>query len=79
MVKHPLSQIASYKRVKLWPPLLPLSQQHELMTDYFPNKRESFSQTWTNSLIEASLFWKAMYKVLLSQADTYPDWLLVIH
>ena len=78
LIKHPLSQIASYKRVSLWPHLSQLGQQPEFVDDHFADEREFFAQP-TDPIAEAASFWRAIYKVLLSQASQYPDWLTVTH
>lgn len=78
LMKHPLSQIASYKRVSLWPKLSQLGQQQALVEDYFAKERDFFAQP-SDPLLEAASFWRAIYKVLLSQAQKYPDWLLITH
>ena len=79
LIKHPLSQIASYKRVNLWPRMSQLGQQSALVNDYFSDECELFSQQWSDPIAEAAAFWRAVYKVLLTQANQYQDWLTVTH
>lgn len=78
LIKHPLSQIASYRRVKLWPRLDHIGQQNALIEDYFADEPAFFTPP-PDPLLEAAAFWRAVYKVLLSQVNRYPDWLLITH
>lgn len=78
LIKHPLSQLASYRRVNLWPRLDHIGQQAALVEDYFANEQD-FCAPSANPLLEAASFWRAVYKVLLAQVSQYPDWLLITH
>lgn len=78
LIKHPLSQIASYRRVKLWPRLEHIGQQPALVEDYFADEQDFFNQP-ADELLEAASFWRAAYKVLLAQVNKYSDWLLITH
>lgn len=79
IVKHPTSFIASLKRVDWWPGLSKLDDQPSLIEDYFDDDADFMNRDWSNPVLGAAAFWRAIYKVLLSQASKYPDWEVVTH
>jgi hypothetical protein len=79
LIKHPTSYIASLKRVNWWPDLSTLAIQPELVQDYFADEVDFLNQNFDNPILEAASVWRAMYKVLLSQASKYPDWQIITH
>ena len=79
LIKHPTSYIASLKRVNWWPDLNTLAIQPELVRDYFAEEADFINQNFGNPILEAAAVWRAMYKVLLSQASKYPDWQIITH
>ncbi|MEO1690290.1 MAG: hypothetical protein AAFR63_02000 [Cyanobacteria bacterium J06631_6] len=78
VVKHPLSFIASLKRVNWWIQTSWITEgQPHLIEDYFSDELDFIDREY-NSLLEGSAaYWRATYKVLLEQADKYPDWQVV--
>jgi hypothetical protein len=78
IVKHPLSFIASLKRVNWWiQPSWIIENQPELVEDYFGDELNSLNRQY-DSLVEGSAaYWRATYKVLLEQASKYPDWQVI--
>ncbi|GAB4523081.1 MAG: hypothetical protein Tsb0014_00290 [Pleurocapsa sp.] len=79
VIKHPTSYIASLKRVNWWPDLSTLAVQPELVRDYFTDEVDFLNQNFDNCILEAAAVWRAMYKVLLSQANKYSDWQIITH
>ena len=79
VIKHPTSFVASLKRVGWWPDLSRLSGQPELIEDYFSEDGTFAPRDWSNPVLGAAAFWRAVHKVLLKQADKYPDWQVITH
>jgi hypothetical protein len=79
IIKHPISFIASLKRVNFWPTLTKISNTPDLIEDYFPNESHIFSQEWPDRISAACAFWRVVYKVLLTQANRYSDWQIITH
>jgi hypothetical protein len=79
VVRHPTSFVASIKRVNWWPNISRLSDQPHLIEDYFANDADFIRRDWSDPVLGAAAFWRAVYKVLLTQAGKYPDWQVVIH
>lgn len=79
VVKHPTSFIASLKRVDWWPGYSKLDNQQHLIEDYFHDDDDFVNRDWSDPVLGAAAFWRAIYKVLLAQASKYPDWEVVTH
>lgn len=79
VVKHPISFIASLKRVNFWPNLAKISNSSDLVKDFFPDEESFFTKEWSDPISAASAFWRVVYKVLLTQASRYPDWTIITH
>lgn len=79
LVKHPVSFIASLKRVHWWPEVAEFAEQPHLVADYFSDEPEFFGRSWPNRMLESAAHWRATYKVLLDQAERYPDWQVITH
>jgi len=79
VIKHPASFIASLKRVNWWPTLSELSDQQSLTEDYFSDEPNYLYQKWSEPYLEAAAFWRVIYKILLTQAQKYPDWQIITH
>lgn len=79
IIKHPTSFIASLKRVNFWPNPKKLNDQIYLIEDYFAKEKDFICQDWSNPVLAAAAFWRIIYKVLLTQADKYPDWQVITH
>jgi hypothetical protein len=79
VIKHPVSFVASLKRVNFWPSLSRLNDQPHLIEDHFSDDVDFLTREWSDPVLEAAAFWRAVHKVLLAQAGKYPDWQVVIH
>jgi hypothetical protein len=79
IVKHPVSFIASLKRVNWWPSLSLLSDQPYLINDYFSDQVDFITREWADPILEGAAFWRAVHKVLFAQANKYPDWQVITH
>jgi hypothetical protein len=79
VIKHPTSFIASLKRVNWWPGFSRLGDQQCLIEDYFSDDTDFVTRDWSDPVLGAAAFWRAMHKVLLTQASKYPDWQVVTH
>ncbi len=79
LVRHPVSLAASLKRVGWWPEMREFAVQPDLIEDYFADEKAFLAREWPNRLLEAMAHWRATYKVLLQQAQQYPDWQVVTH
>lgn len=78
LVRHPLAVAASVKRLGWTPTLDFLREQPRLSEDYFS------SSDWTDADVStpvraAAWQWRALNRVLLTEADRHDDWLLVSH
>ncbi len=79
VIKHPVSFIASLKRVNFWPHPDKLKDQKYLIKDYFADEQDFLDQDLSNRVVAAAVFWRIIYKVLLAQAEQHPDWQVVTH
>jgi hypothetical protein len=79
IIKHPTSFIASLKRVNWWPGMFKLDDQPHLIEDYFLDDADFVTRDWSNPVLGAAAFWRAIHKVLLAQAGKYPNWEVVTH
>lgn len=79
IVKHPLSFIASLKLVNWWPHLAEINDQYHLIEDYFGDQVDWIKRDWPNSVLAAAAYWRATYKVLLTQSSKYPNWQVITH
>ncbi|WP_036483573.1 sulfotransferase family protein [Myxosarcina sp. GI1] len=79
VIKHPISFIASLKRVNWHPKLEEINDQPQLIEDYFADERDFIKGKYDNWVLEAAAYWRASYKVLLAQASQYPGWLVFTH
>lgn len=79
VIKHPTSFVASLKRVGWWESFSKLSDQPLLIEDYFYDDANFVSKDWSDPILGAAAFWRAVHKVLLTQADRYSDWQVVTH
>ncbi|MGK7895410.1 MAG: hypothetical protein AB4372_17775 [Xenococcus sp. (in: cyanobacteria)] len=79
IVKHPLSFIASIKKVNWYPNPQEIGNQPCIIEDYFNDEPDFFNKQWSDSLLAAAAHWRAAYKVMLAQANKYPDWQVITH
>lgn len=79
IVRHPVSWIASLKRVEWFPEMKEFAEQEDLVEDYFAGERDFVERTWPSRMLESAAHWRATYKVLLRQAEAYGDWHVITH
>jgi hypothetical protein len=81
LVRHPVAFVASILRLG-WDEeldLIHLSQQPELVEDYFSDESQ-FLHSKRNDVIEkAAAMWRALNKVLLLQANHHSNWIVITH
>ncbi|MEL6582151.1 MAG: hypothetical protein AAFQ14_20580 [Cyanobacteria bacterium J06621_12] len=78
VVKHPLSFIASLKRVNWWIQTSWITDnQPHLVEDYFSDELDFVNREYGSLLEGSAAYWRATYKVLLEQASRHPDWQVV--
>jgi hypothetical protein len=78
VIKHPVSLIASLKRVNWWPHPRELAHE-QLIKDYFSDEADFMDRSWSTHMLASAAYWRAVHKVLLAQADNYPKWQVVTH
>ena len=78
VVKHPVSLIASLKRVNWWPHPCELADD-QLIEDYFADEADFMDRSWSTPMLASAAYWRAVHKVLLAQASNYPNWQVVTH
>lgn len=79
VVRHPLGVVASALRLKWNMNLDPIRQQPDLVEDYFHDDRELLLPRKAEPFEQAAYLWRALNKVLLSQAHRHPSWQVVTH
>jgi hypothetical protein len=79
IVRHPASLAASLKRVQWWPQLHDFTRRRQIIADHFSEEPEFFQRVWESPLMESMAHWRATYKVLLSQAEAFNDWIFLTH
>ena len=80
IVKHPLSFIASLKRVNWWTKAYWITENRpDFVEDYFRDELDFVDRRYDNDIEDAAAYWRATYKVLLEQSGQYPDWQVITH
>jgi hypothetical protein len=79
IVKHPLSFLASLKRVNWWPSPIEIADQQDLIEDHFKLEQSFLCQDWSTPLLRSAAFWRCIHKVLLNQLGRHPEWILITH
>ena len=79
IIKHPLSLVASLKRVDWWPNLGEINDQPHLIEDYFWDEADFLIREWSDPILTSAAYWRAIHKVLLAQKDKYSDWQVITH
>jgi len=79
VIRHPISLAASLQRVGWYPKLDKFREEPDVVNDYLANDREILSKNWSSPLLESMAFWRATYRILLSQSEKYPDWKVFTH
>ena len=79
VVKHPLSFIASLKRVNWWiQSNWMTNDQPHLVQDYFSDELDFVNREYETLLEGSAAYWRATYKILLQQLENHPDWKLIV-
>ncbi len=79
LIKHPLSFIASLQRVNWLIKHSWILNQTALVEDYFADEMEFVNREYSNPILAAAAYWRAVHKVLLSQSNKYLDWQVITH
>ena len=78
VVKHPLSFIASLKRVNWWIQTSWITEgQPCLIEDYFGEELDFVNREYKTLVEGSAAYWRATYKVLLEQAAKHPEWQVI--
>lgn len=78
-IRHPVAVIASLLRLRWGESLEPIRQQPELIEDYFLDEPQFLATESADPIEQAAASWRALNKVLFTQADRHPSWQLVVH
>lgn len=78
LVRHPVGFVASVKRLNWEIDLSSLTSQNELLDDYFSVDELTPSDV-NNNIEKAAILWRALNKVILTQAGQHPDWKVLKH
>lgn len=79
VVKHPVSLMASLKRIGWQPNLHWFREQPYLVEDHFSDERNFIYREWTDPVEKTAVHWRILYKVMLEQASRHPDWQVITH
>jgi hypothetical protein len=79
IIKHPVSSIASLKRVNWWPNPNEINGRSHLIEDYFSEEADFFDKDWSDPILGAAAYWRIVHKVLLAQSRQYPNWQIITH
>jgi len=81
VIRHPVSLVASFRRLGWWPQSKKLLEQPALMDDHFRNsglKPSRINSTLPEHVEDSCLHWCLVNQVLLDWAETH-DWNVVTH
>jgi len=78
VVRHPASLAASLKRVGWWPEVKDF-RQPELVEKYLSDETDMLHRDWSSRFLESMAHWRLLYKMLLTQARQYSDWIVITH
>lgn len=79
VIKHPISFICSLNRVNWWPNTKNINDRFHLSQKYFAEEPDFLDRKYDSRVKAAAAYWRAIYKVLLAQANNYPDWQVFTH
>ena len=79
IVRHPVSLIASLKRMEWWLSVGWFRSEPQLMEDYLADEPDLPNRNWPDRILESADCWRASYKVVLAQREKYPDWQILTH
>lgn len=79
IMKHPISFVASLRRVNWTPNLNEINDQMELVSDFFDDERHKILCEYNDPLRAAAAYWRAVHKVFLAQLSKYPSWISITH
>lgn len=77
VIRHPLSFIASLKRVNWWPDIKKIIDQKHLFADYLLADQDLWRSEWKSPLEGAAAHWRLIHMILQEQASRYPDWKII--
>jgi hypothetical protein len=77
VIRHPLSFVASLKRVNWWPDVHKLVRQDTLFRDYLASNPAFWETNWKDPIESASAHWRLLHTILRDQANRYPGWTFV--
>jgi Sulfotransferase family len=79
LIRHPVTFVASVRRLEWKTDLTNLREQPQLMQEYFADGDQSLHKDYTDPIAAAAVLWRALNKVLLQQASRHPEWKLLTH
>jgi hypothetical protein len=79
LVRHPVSVVASLERVNWWPGVDEINDQPALVSDYFSDELDFIYGEWSDPALRAAAYWRAVNKVLLTQASQHSSWIVLTH
>jgi hypothetical protein len=79
VIRHPVTFVASIRRLGWEVNLEPLAGQSELVDDYFSDDPSFAAERYTDTVERGAALWRALNKVLLAQASRNPDWPVIRH
>ncbi|UCC83691.1 MAG: sulfotransferase [Gemmatimonadota bacterium] len=79
LVRHPVTFVASTLRLGWSIDISAISDQPELVEDYFESEEDLLWAPGDDPLEAAARLWRALNKVLLAQADQHPEWPVLTH
>jgi hypothetical protein len=79
IVRHPVSLAASLQRVGWYPEPKQYLQFPDLIEDYLLDDVHILEKNWSSPILKSMAYWRATYRILLTQADENPDWHIITH
>ena len=79
IIKHPISFIYSLNRVNWWPDTKYINDRAHLNKRHFAEEPDFLDRKYDSRVKAAAAYWRAIYKVLLTQANSYSDWQVFTH
>lgn len=78
-IRHPTAFVASYLSYHFPWDLPEISEQPNLIRDYFGGDTSLFEVNPEDQLAGTAVLWLALNRVLLDQCSRHPEWILVVH
>ena len=79
IIKHPVSVIASLRRVGWSPKPSQVLNQPHLLEDYFADDMDFVHRHWEDPVLAIADYWRIVHKVLLAQSKQYSSWQVITH